>query len=67
MIGGLLGIALGVQGADLVSTYAKWKTIVSLHAVLLSFGVAVAVGIAFGMYPAFKAAQTDPITALRYE
>jgi putative ABC transport system permease protein len=67
MIGGLLGIALGVQGADLVSTYAKWKTIVSLHAVLLSFGVSVAVGIAFGMYPAFKAAQTDPITALRYE
>jgi putative ABC transport system permease protein len=67
MMGGLVGIWLGIQGADLVSTYAKWKTIVSLNAVLLSFGVSVMVGILFGMYPAFKAAQTDPITALRYE
>jgi putative ABC transport system permease protein len=58
---------LGVRSADLVSTYAKWKTIVSINAVMLSFGVSVMVGILFGMFPAFKAAQTDPITALRYE
>jgi len=67
MMGGLLGIVLGVRSADLVSTYAKWKTIVSINAVMLSFGVSVMVGILFGMFPAFKAAQTDPITALRYE
>jgi putative ABC transport system permease protein len=67
MMGGLLGIGLGIRSADLVSTYAKWKTIVSLNAVILSFAVSVAVGLLFGMYPAFKAAQTDPITALRHE
>jgi putative ABC transport system permease protein len=67
MLGGLLGIGLGIRSADLVSTYAKWKTIVSVNAVVLSFAVSVAVGLMFGMYPAFKAAQTDPITALRHE
>jgi putative ABC transport system permease protein len=67
MMGGVLGIALGIQGADAVSNYAKWKTIVSVNAVLIAFGVSVIVGLLFGMFPAFKAAQTDPITALRYE
>jgi putative ABC transport system permease protein len=67
MLGGLLGVALGVQGADMVSRYAKWKTVVSTNAILLAFAVSVFVGILFGMYPAMKAAKTDPITALRYE
>jgi len=67
MVGGVLGVALGVQGADMVSRYAKWKTVVSTNAILLSFAVSVFVGILFGMYPAMKAAKTDPITALRYE
>jgi putative ABC transport system permease protein len=67
MIGGLVGIALGIKSADAVSSFANWKTIVSLNAVLLSFGVSVLVGVLFGMYPAIKASQTDPITALRYE
>jgi putative ABC transport system permease protein len=67
LLGGAIGVAIGVQGAKLVAVYAKWKTIVSLYAIILSFAVSVIVGILFGMYPALKAAQTDPITALRYE
>jgi putative ABC transport system permease protein len=67
LIGGAFGVLLGVQAAELVSSYAKWKTIVSMNAIILSFGVSFIVGVLFGMYPAIQAAKTDPITALRYE
>jgi putative ABC transport system permease protein len=67
LLGGAIGVGLGVEGANLVAAYAKWKTIVSMNAIILSFAVSAIVGILFGMYPAIKASQTDPITALRYE
>jgi putative ABC transport system permease protein len=67
LMGGALGVAAGVQGAHVVSDYAKWKTIVSIQAVELAFLVSVITGILFGLYPALQAARTDPITALRYE
>jgi putative ABC transport system permease protein len=67
LLGGALGVAAGIKGADAVSIYAKWKTIVSIQAVELAFVVSVATGILFGLYPALQAARTDPITALRYE
>ena len=66
-IGGLLGIALGVGGAQLLKILKNWATLVSPDSVILSFIFSAAVGIFFGFYPARKASQLDPIEALRYE
>jgi putative ABC transport system permease protein len=65
--GGVVGIGLGVVGSKLISTVAAWPSLISWNAVLLAFFFAGAVGIFFGFYPARKAAQLDPIQALRYE
>lgn len=64
--GGLVGIGIGVGGAQAISTYAEWRTVVSMQAVIVSFGVSAIVGVVFGMYPAIRAAMIDPIEALRY-
>ena len=66
-IGGLIGIACGVIGSELLSMKTGWPTLTSMDWVLYSFGTSAAVGIVFGFYPAFKASQLDPIDALRYE
>jgi putative ABC transport system permease protein len=65
--GGLLGIAMGVVIAKGVAAYAGWTTIVTPWSILLSVGVSAAVGLAFGIYPALRAARLDPIESLRYE
>ncbi len=65
--GGLIGILLGVGMALLVSQFAEIPTVVSFSSILISFGVATAVGLIFGISPARKAAKQDPITCLRYE
>jgi len=67
VLGGIVGIVLGLGAADGLSRLAGWQTIVSPTALLLSFGFAATVGIFFGYYPARKAAQLNPIEALRYE
>ena len=65
--GGLLGIAFGYFLAWLIARTAEWKTIVTTSSVVIAFGVSVAVGVIFGIYPATKASRIDPIDALRYE
>jgi putative ABC transport system permease protein len=65
--GGVLGVAVGIGLSRAISEVAGWMTIVTIPSVVLAFGVSVAVGIVFGIYPAMKAASIDPIEALRYE
>src|SRR5271157_2889049 len=65
--GGLLGIGFGFFLAWLIARTADWKTIVTTASVVIAFGVSVAVGVVFGIYPAMKAARINPIDALRYE
>lgn len=65
--GGIIGVALGVLMAYLVSYFAEIPTVISFMSIVLSFGVAATVGLIFGIAPARKAANQDPITSLRYE
>ena len=65
--GGILGIFLGYGMTKIIAFYAGWKTIVNIYMILLSFGVSVSVGLIFGILPARKAANLDPIESLRYE
>ncbi|MBV9403870.1 MAG: ABC transporter permease [Acidobacteriaceae bacterium] len=65
--GGIVGIAFGYLLSWLIAKAAEWKTIVTPPSILIAFGVSVAVGVIFGIYPARKASRVDPIEALRYE
>lgn len=65
LVGGLVGVLLGAGGAMLARKLIP--AVVPFWSVLLAFGFSAAVGIIFGVAPAYKAAKLDPITALRYE
>ena len=65
--GGLAGIVFGFVAAAVVTRVLEWPASVSPSAVALAFGIAAAVGVFFGFYPARRASRLDPIDALRYE
>lgn len=65
--GGILGIILGISIAVFIAQLAEIPTIISFFSILISFGVAASIGLIFGITPAKRAANQDPITSLRYE
>jgi putative ABC transport system permease protein len=67
ILGGVVGIGLGAGGATVMSKTAGWSTQISTTAIILAFAFSAFVGVAFGVWPARRAAVLDPITALRYE
>lgn len=67
LCGGVVGIILGASSARIISAMANWPTIISWGSVFLAVVFAGVVGIFFGWYPAYKAAQLEPVQALRYE
>jgi len=67
LLGGVLGILFGIGASQLIGLLAKWSTPMVPGAILLAFIFSAVVGIFFGYYPARRAANLDPIEALRYE
>ena len=67
LFGGLIGVSLGFAVSEGLTQLMALPAAIPLDAVVLAFGVAATIGIVFGVYPARKAAQLDPIEALRFE
>jgi putative ABC transport system permease protein len=65
--GGLLGILAGYWLAPLLTRFAGFPTLISPESVMIAFSVSTIIGVVFGFFPALKAANLDPIEALRYE
>ena len=65
--GGLIGVILGCGASFIIKSVAHWPVFIQPWSVLLSFAVCTLTGVFFGWYPAKKAADLDPIEALRYE
>jgi putative ABC transport system permease protein len=67
VLGGVVGVVLGVGVSKALTTFLGWTTLITTSSIFVAFAFAAAVGIFFGYYPAWKAANLDPIEALRYE
>jgi len=67
ILGGILGVAVGWGGAQVITQLAQWDTAVSTMAVVMALGFSAGIGLFFGIWPAQRAAKLDPIDALRYE
>ena len=66
-LGGLLGVGVGLTIPALITYFSGNHTIVLLHHTVLACGISLAVGVLFGLYPAWRAATMDPVEALRHE
>jgi putative ABC transport system permease protein len=67
IVGGAVGVLLGMTVSRLLTSGLGWPTVITPTSILVAFAFAGAVGVFFGFYPARKAAELDPIEALRYE
>jgi putative ABC transport system permease protein len=67
LIGGITGIVLGLTTSYLIMNFGGFTTIVTVKSLIISFVVSTLIGIFFGWYPSRKAANLNPIDALRYE
>jgi len=65
--GGLIGIGVGIGGAVVLASVMGWPFVLTPVWIFVAFGVSMAIGVVFGFYPARKAAQMNPIDALRFE
>ena len=66
-LGGIMGVMVGVGGAQMLTRLQEWDTVVRLDSVVTALVFSAGVGLFFGMWPAQRAAKLDPIEALRYE
>ncbi len=67
IIGGFIGIGVGVLVPVLITHFAKMPTVITAPSIILPLCISGVVGIVFGLYPAVRAANVDPIVALRHE
>jgi macrolide transport system ATP-binding/permease protein len=67
LFGGAIGVLFGRAASVLVRSVLCWPTEASLAAIVIAFAVSAMIGMAFGLYPAWKASRLDPIEALHYE
>lgn len=67
LTGGVLGVVFGLSITFVITQFAGWPVSITINSIVISFVVCTVTGVFFGWYPARKAAQSDPITALRYE
>jgi putative ABC transport system permease protein len=67
LVGGLIGVLVGIAGSWIFGEISEMRTVIVSTSIVLAFTSAALVGIFFGFYPANKAAQLDPIEALRHE
>ena len=67
LVGGVVGVLAGVGGSWFFGRVSEMRTVIVPSSIILAFSSAAIVGVFFGFFPANKAAQLDPIEALRHE
>ncbi len=67
LVGGAIGVGLGSWVTGVLAKNNGWNALISPESIMIAFGTSAAIGLIFGLWPAYRAARLDPIVALRYE